>query len=292
VSSEVFPANLLPPAASLWEWLVSAALQEDLGPAGDVTSAALLSPTAVGEARLETRQSVVVAGLDVARSVFERCGASFEPSSQDGDELEPGATLASVAGNARALLAAERTALNFLQHLCGIATQTRRYCAQIRGARAAIVDTRKTTPGWRALEKYAVRCGGGVNHRIGLFDGILIKDNHIAAVGDVASAVRLARQRGPFGLRVLTEVESLEQAQAALAAGADALLVDNQPPQLVAQIVRLCAGRVAVEASGGITLDNVAAYARTGVDRISIGALTHSAPAADLGLEWNAPSTR
>ncbi len=286
------PANLAPPAPSLWDWLVAAALQEDLGPAGDVTSAALLPASAAGKARLETRQPVVVAGLAIARSVFERCGAHFVPACQDGESLAAGATLAEVSGSARALLAAERTALNFLQRLCGIATQTERYCARVRGTRAAIVDTRKTTPGWRALEKYAVRCGGGVNHRIGLFDGILIKDNHIAAVGDVASAVRLARERGPFGLRVLVEVESLAQADAALGAGADALLVDNQPVEVVAEIVRRCAGRAAVEASGGITLESVAAYAATGVDRISVGALTHSAPAADLALEWNAPSTR
>jgi nicotinate-nucleotide pyrophosphorylase (carboxylating) len=285
--------NLDAPAIRLWDWLVDAALDEDLGSAGDVTSEALLPADATGSARIEARHAVVVSGLAVAGRVFERCGARLEAERADGEELGPGDVLARVSGPARALLAGERSALNFLQRLCGIATQTRRYCAQVRGTQAAIVDTRKTTPGWRALEKYAVRCGGGTNHRIGLFDGILIKDNHIAAVGDVGSAVRRARERGPFSLRVLVEVESLAMAQAALDAGADALLVDNQPVPVVAQIVQLCAGRgVDVEASGGITLDNVAAYAKAGVDRISIGALTHSAPAADLGLEWNERSTR
>jgi nicotinate-nucleotide pyrophosphorylase (carboxylating) len=286
-------ANLgAPLLASLWEPLVAAALAEDLGAAGDVTSDALLPPDAQGAATLLTREPLVVAGLALACCAFERCGARFDPRCADGDALPAGAALAAVAGSARALLAAERTALNFLQRLCGVATHTARFCAEVKGTRAAIVDTRKTTPGWRALEKYAVRCGGGVNHRLGLFDGILIKDNHVAAVGDVAAAVRRAREHAPLALRVLVEVESVTDAQAALAAGADGLLVDNQPIGVVADIVRLCAGRVPVEATGGITLENVAGYARAGVDRISIGALTHSAPAVDLTLEWNAGSTR
>jgi nicotinate-nucleotide pyrophosphorylase (carboxylating) len=188
------------------------------------------------------------------------------------------------------MLTAERTALNFLQRLSGIATHTARFVAAVRGTSARIVDTRKTTPGWRTLEKYAVRCGGGTNHRSGLYDGILIKDNHIAAVGCVGDAVKRARERGHGGLRIQVEVVSRAMAREALDAGADLLLVDNQPPATIAAIVADVAGRVPVEASGGVHLENVAEIARTGVDRISIGALTHSAPAVDIALEWSAPS--
>jgi nicotinate-nucleotide pyrophosphorylase (carboxylating) len=206
--------------------------------------------------------------------------------STDGADAEPGDVVATVRGPARAILAGERTALNFLQRLSGIATLTRRFCAAASESGALILDTRKTTPGWRLIEKYAVRCGGGTNHRSGLYDGILIKDNHIAAVGSVKAAVERARGRGPLGLAVQVEIESLEQARAALEAGADALLVDNLPPPRIAEIVGLVAGRVPVEASGGITLETVGEIARTGVDRISVGALTHSARAVDIALEW------
>jgi nicotinate-nucleotide pyrophosphorylase (carboxylating) len=284
------PAELQPPAPSQWEWLVAAALEEDIGAAGDVTSAAVLPAELHGEAWLRTREPLCVAGIALARSVFERLGASFEPCCRDGQELAAGAALGRASGRVGALLAAERTALNFLQRLCGIATQTRRFCREAAGTRAAIVDTRKTTPGWRALEKYAVRCGGGVNHRMGLFDGVLIKDNHVAALGGVASAVRRARARAPLALRILVEVESLADAQAALEAGADGLLLDNLPVERVEEIVAHCGGRVPLEATGGIGLHNVASYARSGVDRISVGALTHSAPAVDLTLEWQTTS--
>jgi nicotinate-nucleotide pyrophosphorylase (carboxylating) len=277
-----------PPRAT-WVWLVEAALAEDLGP-GDATSLALLSPDATGEARLEARQSLVVAGLEVAREVFAQRGVEVEPLADDGAEAEAGDVLARVRGTARGILEAERTALNFLQRLSGIATQTRRFRQAVRGTRAQIVDTRKTTPGWRSLEKWAVRCGGGRNHRMALYDGILIKDNHIAAVGGVCAAVTRARQRGSRHLKIRCEVESVAQAEEALAAGADALLVDNQPPDVIAKIVGLAAGRALVEASGGVTLESVGAIARTGVDEISVGALTHSAPAADLALEWTARS--
>lgn len=204
---------------------------------------------------------------------------------------DAGQPLASLAGPARGILSAERTALNFLQHLSGIATLTERFCNAVRGHRAVIVDTRKTTPGWRSLEKYAVSCGGGVNHRMGLYDGILIKDNHIAVVGSAAAAVKEARSRAPAGLRVQCEVESPDQAREAVEAGADMLLIDNQGPEATAEIVALVAGRVPLEASGGITLENVAEVAATGVDRISIGALTHSAPAVDISLEWLSTSS-
>ncbi len=278
----------LPPRHS-WDWLVERALAEDLG-AGDVTSNALIAATLEGAAVIEAREALVVAGLPVAADVFRRLECALDATVADGARVEPGSVVARVRGPARALLAAERTALNFLQRLSGVATHTARFVDAVRGTRARIVDTRKTTPGWRALEKYAVRCGGGENHRSGLFDGVLIKDNHIAAVGSVGDAVKRAREHAPAGLRVQVEVESLAAACEALEAGADLLLVDNQPPALIAEIVRLARGRAPVEASGGVNLATVAEIARTGVDRISIGALTHSAPAVDLALEWSARS--
>ena len=278
-----------PPPRSSWDWLVEAALCEDLGP-GDATSAALVSAGHRGAAHVEAREDVVLCGVELALEVFARCQVDFEALAHDGALLSANDRVAEVTGPARGILAAERTALNFLQHLSGIAALTLRYCEQVSGTGAAIVDTRKTTPGWRALEKYAVRCGGGVNHRMGLFDGILIKDNHIAAVGSLSDTVKRARERAPAGLRIQIEIESAAQVREALDAGADALLIDNQPPEATREIVALVAGRVPLEASGGITLENVAEVARTGVDRISIGALTHSARAADLALEWNAPS--
>ena len=270
--------------------LVRRALREDLGP-GDVTSEALIPADLTGVARLEAREPLVVCGMQVAEHVFRRCDVTLEILAPDGSELEPGDVAARVSGNARGILAGERVALNFVQHLSGIATTTRAYRRAVEDTAARIVDTRKTTPGWRALEKYAVRCGGGVNHRAGLFDGVLIKDNHIAAVGSIGDAVKRARERGPAGLRVQVEVESLAGASEALEAGAEALLIDNQPVASLRAIVEAVAGRVPTEATGGVTLEGVAEIARTGVDRISIGALTHSAPAVDLALEWDSTST-
>lgn len=277
------------PSRETWIWLVEAALAEDIGP-GDATSQALLSADEVGEARLEARGAIVVAGLAIAREVFALRGVGCELLVADGAPASHGDVLARVRGPAIGILEAERTALNFVQRLSGIATLTRRYCAAVEGMRAEIVDTRKTTPGWRALEKWAVRCGGGRNHRFALYDGILIKDNHIAAVGGAGAAVARARERGSRHLRIRCEVESLAQAREALEAGADSLLVDNQPPDVIEKIVALCAGRARVEASGGVNLDTVGAIARTGVDEISVGALTHSAPAADVALEWTGSS--
>jgi nicotinate-nucleotide pyrophosphorylase (carboxylating) len=279
-----------PPPRATWLPLVEAALAEDLGP-GDATSLALIEPDQKGEARLEARQELVVCGLEVAREVFARRGVELEARAQDGDVVAPDAELARVRGAALGILEAERTALNFVQRLSGIATLTRRYVQAVHGTSADIVDTRKTTPGWRALEKYAVRCGGGRNHRMALYDGILIKDNHVAAVGSVGRAVALARERGSRHLRIRAEVESLAQAREALDAGADSLLVDNQPPPVICAIVTAAKGRARIEASGGVTLETVAAIARTGVDEISVGALTHSAPAADVALEWTARSS-
>lgn len=277
------------PARANWLWLVEAALAEDIGP-GDATSLALLDPDSTGEARLEARAAIVVSGLEVAREVFALRGVRCELRVADGAAASRGDELARVSGPSIGILEAERTALNFVQRLSGIATLTRSYCAAVRGTRAEIVDTRKTTPGWRTLEKWAVRCGGGRNHRLALYDGILIKDNHIAAVGGAGAAVARARERGSRHLRIRCEVESLAQAREALDAGADSLLVDNQPPDVIAKIVELCAGRARVEASGGVNLETVGAIARTGVDEISVGALTHSAPAADVALEWIAAS--
>jgi nicotinate-nucleotide pyrophosphorylase (carboxylating) len=274
------------PPRSTWIGLVEAALAEDIGP-GDATSLAVIPAHSRGAARVEARQALSVAGLPIAAEVLARLGAELTPCAADGAQLEAGRVLARVSGPARAILAGERTALNFLQRLCGIATLTRRYCEAVRGTRAQIVDTRKTTPGWRTLEKYAVRCGGGTNHRLGLYDGILIKDNHIRAVGGVGDAVKRAREHGSRHLRIRVEVESLDEARAALEAGADSLLIDNQPPEVIRAIAQLCAGRARTEASGGIKLDTVAQVARTGVDEISVGALTHSAPAADVALAWD-----
>jgi len=282
-------SGALPPVES-WEWLVDAALREDIG-SGDATSRALLHPSESGRGSIVARHPIVVAGLPIAQLVFERCFARLEFAVDDGERVEAGAALAHVSGAATALLTAERTALNFLQRLCGVASYTSRFTEAVTGTRARICDTRKTTPGWRVLEKYAVRCGGGVNHRMGLFDGVLIKDNHIASVGSIKCAVTRARQNAPFGLRVQVEIESLDGAREAVEAGADSLLADNQSPEALAEIVRWIGGRVPVEATGGVTLETVRAYADTGVDRISIGALTHSAPAVDLSLEWDDSST-
>ncbi len=277
----------MPPRAT-WVWLVDVALAEDVGP-GDATSESLISEELTGEAHVEAREPIVLAGMEVAREVFARHEVAWEPTRLDGSRCE--GRVAVVHGPVRGILAAERTALNFLQRLSGIATLTRRFCDAVQGTRATIVDTRKTTPGWRTLEKFAVRCGGGTNHRMGLYDAMLIKDNHLRAVGSVSDAVKRARAQNPSGLRIQVEVNSLREAGEALEAGADALLIDNRTPAEIDEILAFVEGRVLLEASGGITLANVSEVARTGVDRIAVGALTHSAPAVDLALEWNARST-
>jgi nicotinate-nucleotide pyrophosphorylase (carboxylating) len=277
------------PLESTWLPLVELALREDLGP-GDVTSRALIGSERRGRARIEARSPLVVCGIEIARRVFHEVDASlqFDALARDGDRAAAGAVLARVSGSLRALLAGERSALNFLGRMCGVATFTRRFADAIAGTRAQIVDTRKTLPGWRSLDKYAVAIGGGTNHRIGLFDGILIKDNHIAAVGGVAKAVAAARSGAPAGLRIQIEVESLAAAREAIAAGADFLLLDNRSPAELREIAGALAGVALLEASGGVDLDNVRSVAETGVSRISIGALTHSAPNADVALEVEA----
>jgi len=270
------------------EHVVDAALAEDFG-RGDLTSRLTVEAERVGRAAALAKSELVVAGLDVFRAVFARVDPSVavQLAAADGERAMPGSILARIDGRARSILAAERVALNLLQRLSGVATLTRRYVDAVPpGCATRILDTRKTTPGLRALERYAVRLGGGLNHRPDLAGGILIKDNHIAACGgQVAEAVRRAlRGAGPTQ-RVEVEVTSLEQLAQAIDAGAHAVLLDNMPPDRVTEAVRQVAGRVVVEVSGGIKVSDVPALARAGVDFISLGALTHSAPAADISLE-------
>ena len=262
------------------------ALAEDVGH-GDLTTAAVVPPGTKARAVFVARERGVVAGLPVAELVF-RCLTSdveFRTLVPDGQEVAAGGVLAEVAGNARALLTGERTALNFLQRLSGIATLTARLAALVRPYGVRLADTRKTTPGLRVLEKYAVRVGGGYNHRFGLYDGVLIKDNHIRLAGGVRQAVARVRGCAPHTVRVEVEVEDLAQVAEALEAGADAILLDNMDPPTMAEAVRLVKGKCLVEASGGINEENIEAVAQTGVDVISVGALTHSARALDISME-------
>jgi nicotinate-nucleotide pyrophosphorylase (carboxylating) len=278
-------APRLPPI-STWQPLVDLAVAEDLGP-GDATTPLVIDSGRCGRARIEAREALVVCGLDVAARVF-RCfdpGLDLERLLPDGALAAPGHVLARVGGPLHGLLAAERTALNFLMRLCGVATLTRRFADAVAGTGARVVDTRKTLPGWRTLDKYATAIGGAENHRLGLYDGILLKDNHVALAGGVGLAVKAALAAAPAGLRVQVEVESEEDAVAAVEAGADFLLLDNRSVDEVRRIARRLAGRALLEASGGVRLENVRELAEAGVQRISIGALTHSAPAVDLALE-------
>jgi nicotinate-nucleotide pyrophosphorylase (carboxylating) len=278
---------LTPPPDILIEPVVRAALAEDLGRAGDITSQACIPPDARMAARIAARSAGVVCGLDCARIALAILdpAARLEPLMADGDVVAPGAALARLDANARALLAAERVALNLMGRLSGIATLTAAYVEAIEGTRARITDTRKTTPGLRALEKYAVRCGGGINHRSGLDDAILIKDNHVAACGGVSTALARARAAAGHLVMVEVEVDSLAQLDEALPHRPDVILLDNFSLADLREAVRRADGRVRLEASGGVTLSNVRAIAETGVDVISVGALTHSAPALDVGLD-------
>lgn len=275
--------------------LIDLALAEDFGQVGDVTSLAVLPGGAVGAARLVARSGGILAGMGVVRMLAERfeLEQTWQPALADGERFEAGHELARLTGPVRSLVGLERTALNFLQRLCGVATLTARFVSEVAGTRAAILDTRKTTPGWRALEKYAVRCGGGQNHRFGLFDAVLIKDNHLAWLASgpdpIGEAVRSARAFAPPGMVVEVEVDSLDQLDRALEVGPDIVLVDNLGPELLAEAVRRRDERapgILLEASGGVSLATVGALARTGVDRISVGALTHSAVAIDIGLDY------
>ena len=279
---------MIPPLPDiLVEPIVRAALAEDLGRAGDITSLACIEAGTRLMASFVSRDAGVIAGIDCARLVISTMdpAAWFEAEVADGDAVHAGAVLARVDADARALLGAERVALNLLGRLSGIATLTAAYVAAVQGTRARIVDTRKTTPGLRALEKYAVRCGGGANHRFGLDDAVLIKDNHVAACGGIAEALRRARAHAGHLVGVEVEVDSLGQLAEALEHRADVILLDNFSLADLKAAVATTAGRAVLEASGGVNLGTVAGIAATGVNLISVGALTHSAPALDVGLD-------
>jgi nicotinate-nucleotide pyrophosphorylase (carboxylating) len=262
-------------------------LAEDLGTGGDVTSKATIAADARISAEMNCRQSIVVAGLDIAAAFFRSLDpdVQIEQLAGDGDRAGHGTTLMRLAGNAQAMLAAERSALNTLQHLSGVATLTRRYVDAIEGTGAVLLDTRKTIPGLRVLEKYAASMGGAHNHRMRLDDGVLIKDNHVAVCDGVAEAVRRA-QAANTGLQVQVEVDRIDQIEPALDAGADRLLLDNMAPAMLREAVALVRGRVPLEASGGVTLETIRFLAETGVDYISVGRITQSAPAVDIGLDY------
>lgn len=263
-------------------------LAEDMGSGGDITSAATIASDARFTAELNCRQPIVVAGLEIAAAFFRALDRDvrIDMLVNDGDAVGAGAVLMRLEGNARAMLAAERSALNTLQHLSGIATMTRTYVEKIVGTGATLLDTRKTIPGLRVLEKYAARMGGAENHRMRLDDGLLIKDNHVAVASGVAEAVRAAKAANT-GFPVQVEVDRLDQIEAALEAGADRLLLDNMPPPVLREAVALVAGRVPLEASGGVNLETIRAIAETGVDYISVGRITQSAPAVDVGLDYS-----
>lgn len=272
---------------------VKQALEEDIG-AGDATSIATVPDSILATADMVARQPLLACGLDIARVVFLQCCPNLcvTNTAKDGDWLSPGAVLMTIRGQARGILAAERTALNFVQRLSGVATKTAEFCRAIEGSKTRILDTRKTTPGWRLFEKYATACGGAVNHRMGLYDQILIKDNHLVALRNerpnpIDAAVRSSRACFPR-LKVEVEADSLSQVRQAVEAGADVVLLDNMSLPELREAVALVAGRAVTEASGGVRIETVRAIAETGVDFISVGALTHSAPSVDIALDFQA----
>jgi nicotinate-nucleotide pyrophosphorylase (carboxylating) len=262
-----------------------AALREDVG-SGDTTSRAVIPGNARARARFTTKQALVVAGIPVAQEIIRLVDPSLEFATleSEGASVQSGTPIAEIRGSARSILTAERTSLNLLQRICGIATLTRRYVDRVQGTKARIVDTRKTAPGLRVLDKYAVTCGGGMNHRMGLFDGVLIKNNHIAFHASVDAAVRAARAHLGHLVKIEVEVRSIEELRVALEAGADVVLLDNFNPEQTREAVAVVGSRVPLESSGGITLDSVRDFAEAGVDYISIGALTHSVAAVDIHL--------
>lgn len=267
--------------------IVDAALTEDLGLIGDITSEATIPADKTATCIIKAREAGVLAGIDVAETAFRELNprVTFEADKRDGARLQPGDLIATITGAARPMLSAERVALNFMGRMSGIATQTRTYVDRITGTGAAVIDTRKTTPGLRALEKYAVRAGGGMNHRIGLFDAVLIKDNHVAIAGGVDAAIKAARQRAGHMVKIEVEVDTLEQLDEVLSHNVDAVLLDNMSPETLREAVRLVNGRLTTEASGNINLDTIRAVAECGVDLISVGALTHSVRVLDIGLD-------
>ncbi len=280
--------GFIPPRA-LYKDIVKAALLEDLGH-GDITTSCTIAPDIQGEAEISAKEEGVLAGLFVAMEAFVQVEPSLKFSNilPEGTQFDTGDVLISVSGRASAIVMAERTALNFLQRLCGIATLSWRYCQKIKDTACRVVGTRKTTPNLRLLEKYAVRVGGAFNHRFSLSDGILIKDNHITACGGISKAVQSAREKAPHGLKIEVEVTDLEQMKEAIWAGADAILLDNMTPSQIREAVSIGKAirkELIMEASGGITYDNIEKFAATGVDVISSGALTHSFKSIDLSLK-------
>lgn len=265
--------------------IIENALAEDIH-TGDITTLAVVRPGRPAHAILKAKEEMVLAGIDVAAKVFHHLDERivFTPAFADGDRLVPGDIIAGITGDAALLLQGERVALNLLQRMCGIATLTARYVEAVRGTKARVVDTRKTTPGLRILEKYAVRVGGGTNHRTGLYDGVLIKENHIAAAGGLTEAVRRAKSYIPHTMKVEVETETLAEVAEALDASADIIMLDNMTATTMREAVALIAGRALVEASGGVNLESIRGIAETGVDIISVGALTHSARAMDISM--------
>ncbi|MBB5666206.1 nicotinate-nucleotide pyrophosphorylase (carboxylating) [Rhizobium leguminosarum] len=280
--------SLVPLPRLIVEPLVRAALLEDLGLAGDITSASVIPHDHRSTVVMAARQPGVIAGLDAAELAFALVDPeiSMRRHLQDGDAVKPGDVIATIEGPSRGLLTAERTALNFLGHLSGIATVTAEIAAVIRGTKASVACTRKTTPGLRALEKYAVRAGGGMNHRFALYDAVLIKDNHVAIAGGVAEAIRRARAGVGHLVKIEVEVDTLDQLREAMETGVDAVLLDNMTPDQLRQAVAIVAGRAITEASGRVTPATAGAIAASGVDLISVGWLTHSAPVLDIGLDF------
>jgi nicotinate-nucleotide pyrophosphorylase (carboxylating) len=279
--------SLLKPKRLVVEPLIRTALLEDLAHGNDLTTDAIVPEDLTATARVMARESGVVAGVDASMLAFELLGGGVEVDVrvEDGDAFERGATIAELRGSARTLLTGERTMLNLLARLCGIATATRKLVDVVAGTRANVVCTRKTTPGLRVLEKYAVRCGGGSNHRFGLDDAVLIKDNHIALAGSIEAAVEAAREGVGHMVKIEVEVDTLEQLREALELRIDAVLLDNMPPATLREAVTIVNGRVLTEASGGIRPETIRAVAECGVDLISVGWLTHGAPALDIGLD-------
>jgi nicotinate-nucleotide pyrophosphorylase (carboxylating) len=271
----------------LVEEAVASALVEDLGRAGDITTAATIPETATAQAAIVARKPGVIAGLPLAEHAFRMLDAkvNFEAVLTDGDKVEPGTVVARISGLARPILSAERVALNYLGRLSGIATATALFAERIAHTKAKIADTRKTTPGLRIFEKYAVRCGGGFNHRFGLDDAVLIKDNHIAVAGGIGPALRAAKAAAGHLVKVEIEVDTLAQLEEVLAEGSDAVLLDNMTPAQLKEAVKMIGRRMTVEASGGVKLETVKDIAESGVDLISSGWITHSAPVLDLGLD-------
>ena len=266
--------------------IVQSAIEEDVG-ATDITTTAALTGEEIGKAMALAKSAVVVAGIDVFKETFFFVdpGMQFKGCCKDGEFVEKGGCLGEISGNLSRILTAERVALNFLQRMCGIATLTRRYVDEVKGTKAKILDTRKTAPGLRYLDKYAVRIGGGHNHRYGLHDGVLIKDNHIAAAGGISQALTRVRGRLPHTLKVEIEVKNIQELEEAISSGADVIMLDNMSLEEIRKAVAVTGGRVLLEASGNVTLANVRKIAETGVDFISVGALTHSVPASDISLK-------